>query len=87
MTINEEIEDRGLRRVAGAVLLQAIEDLCYGNGSKRAGVLRWMEDPTEETFGFAFWCKVANRHPDEIRRALRRRITASLFSNPVGRAA
>jgi hypothetical protein len=60
---------RGVHRLAGAILLQAIEDLRFGTGRRRAEALCWiMDDSTEEQFSFRFCCRMLHRDPEQIRR-------------------
>ena len=64
---------RGVHRLAGAVLLQAIEDIRCRPGKKREEALRWLHDPSEEQFSFIFCCRTLERDPQEVRRFLERR--------------
>lgn len=60
---------RGVNRLAGAVLLQAIEDVRVGSGRRRVEALQWiMEDRTEEQFTFQFCCRMLHRDPVQVRR-------------------
>jgi hypothetical protein len=64
-----EVAIRGVHRLAGAILLQAIEDLRFGTGRRRAEALRWiMDNSTEEQFSFPFCCRMLRRDPKQIRR-------------------
>ena len=74
------MDHRGMHRLAGAVLLQAIEDLSHGSGSRRADAVRWMENTTEEINSFAFWCQALDRHPDKIRRLIEGSANSSFFT-------
>jgi len=64
---------RGVQRLAGAVLVQAIDDLRSGSGKRRTDSLRWLRDPSEEQFSFVFCCRVLGRDAGEVRRFLERR--------------
>src|SRR5215472_12038418 len=76
---------RGVHRLAGAVLVQAIEDIRSGSGRKREDAVRWVTDSSEEQFSFIFCCRILNRNPEEVRRMLvRQALPAWLFPNPNG---
>lgn len=60
----------GARRLAGAVLTQAIEDIHSGAGKRRADALGWILDSRDGTFSFVFYCRILNRHPEDVRRFL-----------------
>ncbi|MBI3667878.1 MAG: hypothetical protein HY236_16880 [Acidobacteria bacterium] len=68
--------DTGVYRLAGAVLLQAIQDATSHSAGKRAGALRWMMSNAEATFSFSFICRVLNRDPEEVRRFCERQMAA-----------
>ena len=68
----------GLHRLAGAVLIRAIADLHGGSQIKREDASRWMNDPSEEEFSFAFCCRLLNRDPDRVRRSLEHQRLADL---------
>ncbi len=82
--VHDESENiRGVNRLAGAVLVQAIEDIRSGSGRKREDAIRWVTDPSEEQFSFVFCCRMLNRNPDEVRRMLvRQALPAWLFPDP-----
>ena len=67
---DESLSLRGLHRLAGAILVQAIEDIRNGVGRKREEALQWIGDSSEEQFSFVFCCRALNRDPDEVRRFL-----------------
>lgn len=69
----ESVGLRGIHRLAGAVLVQAIEDIRCGSGRKKLDALQWIQDPGEEQFSFIFCCRVLGRDPEEVRRFLERR--------------
>ena len=64
---------RGIYRLAGAILLQAIEDIRCRTGKKREEALRWVQDSREEQFGFVYCCRMLDRNPEQVRRFLERR--------------
>ena len=76
------VDVRGVQRLAGAILVQAIEDIRCGSGRRREDAIRWMADSSEEQFSFVSCCKLLNRDPEEVRRFLvRRNLPSWVFSN------
>ncbi|HZS51557.1 MAG TPA: hypothetical protein VFA54_11885 [Bryobacterales bacterium] len=72
---------RGVHRLAGAILVQAIEDIRCGSGRRREDAIRWVTDSNEDQFSFVFCCRILGRDPEEVRRFLvRQRIPDWLFS-------
>ena len=72
---------RGLHRLAGAILLQAIEDIRFRSGKTREEALQWVQSDSEDQFSFVFCCRILERDPDEVRRFLERRdVLQWLFS-------
>ena len=61
---------RGVQRLAGAVLVQAIEDLNDRWGRTRGHAMQWIADRREGQFSFVYCCRMMSRNPDEMRRAL-----------------
>ena len=60
---------RSVHRLAGAVLLQAIEDIRQGTGRRRAEALEWMmDDGDEDQFSFRSCCQVLGRNIEQVRR-------------------
>lgn len=73
---------RGLHRLAGAILVQAIEDILCGSGRRKEDAIHWVNDSSEEQFSFAFCCRMLNRKPEDVRRfLLRQSLPSWLFSN------
>jgi hypothetical protein len=73
MKVEDSESYRPLRRLAGAVLVQAIADISRaGPGSGRADALRWIADPGDEHLSFVSCCRLLDRNPEEVRRSLRR---------------
>ncbi|HYM09366.1 MAG TPA: hypothetical protein VEU62_01465 [Bryobacterales bacterium] len=70
MVADETVNVRGVHRLAGAILVQAIEDIRCGSGRRREDAIRWITDSSEEQFSFVFCCRMLNRDPEEIRRFL-----------------
>ena len=76
------VDVRGVQRLAGAILVQAIEDIRCGSGRRREDAIHWVADPSEEQFSFVSCCHLLNRDPEEVRRFLMRRSLPSwVFSN------
>ena len=71
---------RGIHRLAGAVLVQAIEDVRSGYGKRREEALRWMNDPSDSQFSFIFCCRLTNRNPQEVRRFLQQQDLPAWYS-------
>ena len=61
---------RGVQRLAGAILVQAIQDLSCGAGRRKIDALHWVQDPGEDQFSFNFCCRMLNRKPRVLRRLL-----------------
>ena len=61
---------RGYRRLAGAVLVQAIEDIRRGSGRVREDALRWVSESSESDISFSACCRSLGRDPGEVRRSL-----------------
>jgi hypothetical protein len=79
----EFVSVRGVHRLAGAILVQAIEDIRCGSGRRREDAVRWITDSSEEQFSFVFCCRMLNRDPDEVRRFLvRQSLPDWLFARP-----
>ena len=79
VTTKQDSELRGVHRLAGAVLVQAIDDIRCGSGRKKIDALRWVEDPSQDQFSFVFCCRVLSRNPEEVRRFLARQEVPSWF--------
>jgi len=72
MSNAETMKLRGLHRLAGAVLVQAIEDIRCGSSKKRVEAMNWVENNVEDQFSFVFCCQMLERNPAEVRRFLQR---------------
>ena len=71
---------RGVHRLAGAILVQAIEDI-RGFGRRREDAIHWIADSSDREFSFVFCCRMLNRDPEEVRRFLVRRNLPSWLSS------
>ena len=65
--LSGETDLRGLQRLAGAILLQAIEDIRTRGGRTGEDALRWLSDECDEHLSFVFCCRLLNRDPNEVR--------------------
>ncbi len=68
--------ERGLRRLAGAMLITAIEDLTGRDRHRRLEVLRWIGRQDPGVFSFESCCALLGRDAT----AIRERLAASRFS-------
>src|SRR6185295_8617643 len=80
----ESLGVRGIQRLAGAVLVQAIDDLRCGVSRRREEAARWIESESDEQFSFVFCCRMLERDPEDTRRFLMRQsipgwLISSLF--------
>ena len=55
--------ERSLRRLAGAVLLQALDELGRGPGKYRDQAQRWMSGQGESAFSFELCCSLLGFRP------------------------
>jgi hypothetical protein len=69
-----EMDLRGLQRLAGAILLQAIDDIRTRGGRTGEDALRWLSDECDEHLSFVFCCRLLNRDPNEIRSVVLREV-------------
>jgi hypothetical protein len=67
------MSDKGVYRLAGAMLLQAIQDAGSSSVGRRTGALRWMCSKETGCFSFVFVCRVLGRNPVEVRRFCERK--------------
>jgi hypothetical protein len=78
----ESLSLRGVQRLCGAVLVQAIEDLRCGSSRRREEAVQWIEDDSKAQFSFVFCCLMLDRNPEETRRfLLGREFPSWLFSS------
>jgi hypothetical protein len=71
-----EIERRRdpFRRLAAAVISQAIQDATNQMGRQRKSATTWL---LQDEDGFPFWCNVLGMDPDQTRQELSDRLAAS----------
>ena len=77
-----ESDLRGLQRLAGAILLQAIDDIRTRGGRTGEDALRWLSDNTDEHLSFVFCCRMLNRDPEEIRSVVLREVLPEWIIRP-----
>ena len=65
--------DRALQRLAGAVLIQALQDASSGPRRYREEALDWITGKSDAEFSFDFCCALLGRSPDDVRLRLRKR--------------
>ncbi len=72
--VNEQdfVNLRGVHRLAGAILVQAIEDIRCGSGRRKEDAIQWVTESSEAQFSFVFCCRMLDRDPEDIRRFLLR---------------
>lgn len=68
----EAIPDRALQRLAGAVLIQALQDASNGPRRCREESLEWISGKATSGFSFEFCCALLRRVPADVRERLRR---------------
>ena len=62
--------ERSLQRLAGAVLIQALQDAGSGPRRHREEALEWIQGKTTGGFSFDFCCALLGRSPDDVRQRL-----------------
>ena len=73
--MTEPKSERGVYRLAAAVLLQAIQDATSNSMGRRAGAIRWISRNQEGGYSFLFVCRAVNRDPEAVRLYCRREIS------------
>jgi len=81
-----EKTDKGVQRLATAMLLQAVQDAMSHSTGRRNGALRWILSKEQCPFSFAFVCRVVNRDPEEVREFCLRKIAERRAAEPVYRS-
>lgn len=69
--------ERGLNRLATAVLLQALRDLTQGSRSQQEDAWMWINGQAQGPFTFQFCCDLLRREPQDVRQKL---LKAEAFS-------
>ena len=64
--------DPALQRLAGAVLIQALEDLTRGPKRSREDALNWILGRTTEGFNFGLCCDLLGREPNDVLQRVQR---------------
>jgi hypothetical protein len=62
--------DRALKRLAGAVLIQALQDASSGPRRFREEALEWINGKETDGLSFDLCCSLLNRSPDDVRSRL-----------------
>jgi hypothetical protein len=73
MKDQDQALERGVYRLAGAMLVQAIQDAGSNSAGRRNNALRWINGAEDSLFSFQFVCRVLNRDPEDVRRFCSRR--------------
>jgi hypothetical protein len=74
--------DKGVYRLATAMLLQAVQDAMSVSNGRRNSALRWINGNADGAFSFAFVCRLVNRDPEYIRRFCLRRVAERTVPQP-----
>ena len=72
--MTEPTSERGVYRLAAAVLLQAMQDATSLSMGRRACALRWISSNQDGGYSFLFVCRALNRDPEAVRLFCRREI-------------
>lgn len=64
--------DPGLQRLAGAVLIQALEDLSRGPRRSREQALEWMLGKITDGFSFELCCSLLGRDREDVLQRVQR---------------
>lgn len=63
-------DDAGLRKLAGAMLVQALEDLNEGDDDTRAEAWQWLSGENQAGLSFELCCKILGLRSAVVRRGL-----------------
>jgi hypothetical protein len=75
--------ERSLRRLAAAVLVQALQDASGGSRRSREDVWEWFDNRSRGQFTFEFCCSLLGRDPEDVRHQLQNLISCrSQFNQP-----
>ena len=64
--------ERSLRRLAAAVLVQALQDASGGSRRSREDVWEWFNNRSQGQFTFEFCCSLLGRDPEGVRHRLQK---------------
>jgi hypothetical protein len=78
--------DKGIHRLATAMLLQAVQDAMSASNGRRRSALRWMNSRDYGPYSFQFTCRVINRDPDQVRQFCLTQISQKTVSTPAIRS-
>jgi hypothetical protein len=68
---NDSEADRPLQRLAGAIMIQALQDASNGPRRHREEALDWIQGRTKSGFTFEFCCSLLGRNPNDVRERLK----------------
>jgi hypothetical protein len=74
---------QGFQRLAGSMLLQAMEDLLSDSAKLRREALEWIDDKNGDELSFAECCEMLGRDPQQMRGLMRRRLCRDLADMPL----
>ncbi len=63
--------DRPMQRLAGAIMIQALQDASSGPRRHREEALDWIQGRTKSGFSFELCCSLLSRNPDDVRERLK----------------
>ena len=72
MIPRDDVLDPALQRLAGAVLIQALEDLTRGPKRSREDALNWFLGRTTDGFNFELCCDLLGRKPNDVLQRVQR---------------
>ena len=72
LSARQEPLDPALQRLAGAVLIQALEDLTRGPKRSREEALNWILGRTKDGFNFELCCNLLGRESDDVLQRVQR---------------
>lgn len=68
---NDTQADRPLQRLAGAIMIQALQDASNGPRRYREEALDWIQGRAKAGISFEFCCSLLNRDPEDVRDRLK----------------
>ena len=72
MIPKNDAPDLSLQRLAGAVFIQALEDLTRGSKRSREDALDWILGRTTDGFNFKLCCDLLGRQPTDVLQRVQR---------------
>ena len=74
LDMTKPTSERGVYRLAAAVLLQALQDATSISMGRRTGALRWISSNQDGGYSFIFVCRALSRDPEAVRLYCQREI-------------